>query len=669
MFALQLYDIGILVVPCTHTRPIRPFEEYSHWREKRPTREEYEQIWIKHKDAAHLMLCEGIESIDLDTKNQQFGQDIIGDFESELKNLNPDLFKKVLIEQSPSGGMHYIYRTENPGASCTLARRPADAMELAEQPAIKFKTLVDYLAHGKLCRIHPSQGYKLIQGDFLHVPYITDDERRQLMSAALSLNSYYDQPEYHQHNGSSGTTRPGDEYNDKTTPDDIMNLLQRNGWRFLRRRGPYIDMNRPGAKNQTGVDGTIHTDQKWFYPWSSSCGFPQQKAYDFFGTYAILEHGGDIGRAARSLVALRPQAPPQRPINGHNHTEQQPEQRATWTERLQDKKFSFANSYDADWMLYHTDPYKPHAERTPIAAIGQIVCVIGPAKSFKSQVVGAIVSSALGRKHETGFEIEMPFLKPKIILLDTEQDKTYFGGSVKRIHWQANINRDLPHFTAYSMVDASVDERLAAVSSLIDENPDVGLFIIDGLLDMVKKYNDEEEASRLGEFLLKQKSKGVMIMIVCHTGEMKANQGKAIGSVGSMIMRKAEVFIALEIVNPKETDEKLRRVKVFPKHGRGRSFHPVEIMSYDKMAYLAGYGIPQHYRDHAHPAPETAEEPVQNTPTPVPVMPSPREEPKEDDPFVTATKILVQNGWAPYKDEDEEDEALFQQFLKDAEQL
>ena len=94
-------------------------------------------------------------------------------------------------------------------------------------------------------------------------------------------------------------------------------------------------------------------------------------------------------------------------------------------------------------------------------------------------------------------------------------------------------------------------------------------------------------------------------------------------------MRKAEVFIALEIVNPKETDEKLRRVKVFPKHGRGRSFHPVEIMSYDKMAYLAGYGIPQHYRDHAHPAPETAEEPVQNTPTPVPVMPSPREEPKK----------------------------------------
>ena len=113
----------------------------------------------------------------------------------------------------------------------------------------------------------------------------------------------------------------------------------------------------------------------------------------------------------------------------------------------------------------------------------------------------------------------MPFLKPKIILLDTEQDKTYFGGSVKRIHWQANINRDLPHFTAYSMVDASVDERLAAVSSLIDENPDVGLFIIDGLLDMVKKYNDEEEASRLGEFLLKQKSKGVMIMIVCHRGD------------------------------------------------------------------------------------------------------------------------------------------------------
>jgi len=168
--------------------------------------------------------------------------------------------------------------------------------------------------------------------------------------------------------------------------------------------------------------------------------------------------------------------------------------------------------------------------------------------------------------------------------------------------------------------------------------------------------------------LLRQKSKGVMILIVCHTGEMKGNQMKPIGAVGSMILRKGEVFITLEIVNPNEEDEKMRRVKVRPRPGRGRSFKSTEIMSYDKMVYLAGYGIPQHYRDHANPATEKAEEPVPNTPTPVPVMPSPREEPKEDDPFVTATKILVQNGWAPYKDEDEEDEALFQQFLKDAEQ-
>lgn len=663
MLALQLYDLGILVVPCTHTRPIQPLVEYSHWREKKPERSEYQQIWEKHSTAGHLMLCESIESIDLDTKNQLFGQDIIGDFEREIKNLNPDLFKKILIEQSPSGGMHYIYRTETPGASCTLARRPSDDDELRENPKLKYRTLVDYLAHGKLCRIHPSQGYKLIQGNFLEVPFISDDERRQLLSAALSLNSYYDQPEHHYHNG-NGTTRPGDEYNDKTTPDDILNLLQRNGWRFLRRRGPYIDLNRPGARNQTGVDGTIHTDQKWFYPWSSSCGFPQQKAYDFFGTYAILEHSGDIGRAARSLVALRPQPAPQRPVNGHT----QPEQQVTWTQKLEANKFSFGNNYEAEWMLYHTNPYAAHSERTPIAALGQIVCVIGPAKSFKSQVVGAIVSSALGRKHEIGFEIEMPFLKPKIILLDTEQDKSYFGGSVKRIHWQANINHDLPHFTAYSMVDSTVDERLTAISSLIDENPDVGLFIIDGLLDMVKNYNDEQEASRLSEFLLRQKSKGVMILIVCHTGEMKGNQMKPIGAVGSMILRKGEVFITLEIVNPKEEDEKMRRVKIRPKHGRGRSFKSTEVMSYEKMLYLAGYGIPQHYRDHAHPATKETEDTVPNTPAPVPVMPSPREEPKEDDPFVSATKLLAQNGWVPYKDEDEEDEALFQQFLKDVEQ-
>lgn len=660
-YILNLYDNGILAVPCNHDKPIRPLVEYSHWRETRPSRSEIEAIWAKYPASGVLILCEGIEVIDLDTKNQDFVQDIITDFETEVKALSPGLFEKLTIEKSQSGGRHYFFRTTTPGASCALARRPSNPFEIAVQPKIKYRTLVDYLAHGKLCRTWPTNGYELLQGDFFSIPLINDDERRVLISAALSLNSYYDQPE--SHTPAQPGARPGDEYNERTTANDIADLLQRHGWRFLRRRGHYIDMNRPGARTN-GVDGTINGDQKWFYPWSSSCGFPQEKAYDFFGTYSILEHGGDLARAAKSLAAngygsqqaparqSPPSLAPPYPIH------EQPAGQQSWADRLEGSKFRFDEEYTADWMLYHKNPYSQNAEETPLAAAGQILAVIGPGKSFKSQVVGAIASSALGRTHETGFRISMPFLRPKIMLFDTEQDRYYFGWSVKRIHWQADINQTIPNFAAYQLFDLAAAERRDAIMQMVEADPDVGLVIIDGILDLVSDYNDPKEAARLSDWLLKLKSLGPMIMMVCHTGETKSlkDQLKPVGAIGSMIVRKAEVMIILEIMNPKEEDEKMRRVKIRPRPGRGRAFKSVEVMSYQKMVYLAGHQIPEHYQKYdGKPAPK---------PAPVQVEQTPNVSQQID------LAAMRRYGWqieGKSMSEEEEDEQLFNQFLNESE--
>lgn len=665
MIALSLFEQGVLVVPAsTDAANKSPLVPYAHWRESAPTLDEYSDIWQRFPDAGLLMLCEGVECVDLDTKNQEWGDNIIADFETELEAICPGLLRRLFIEQTPSGGRHYIYKTHTPGASCTLARRPSN------EPGVKFKTLVDYLAHGKLCRIFPTPGYIKLNGDILTIPLIEDDERRAILSAALSLNTYIEQPEYHtsDHNG----VRPGDAFNERTSGDDMLDIFQQNGWRFLRRRGHYIDLNRPGAKTK-GVDGVINAEQKWFYPWSSSCGFPDTRAYDFFGAYAVLQHGGDIKRASAALAAqgygsgptASPNAPgsaqPNQPARHSGSTPTtQCEAAQDWTSLLSKHQFSFENDYNAKWVVYHKSPYSPYSEKIPLAAMGQMLVIAGMAKSFKTQVACAIVSAALGKPHQLGFYAELPEDQSKIVLFDTEQDSVYFGGAVKRIHWMAGINHDVPNFKAYSLVQFSAKERMDAIMSVVDSDPTIGMVVIDGLLDLVNDYSNTVEATFVGNYFLHLKSRGILVVIVAHTGQVGTSRFKPIGVVGSMIERKAEAIILAVVQNPEEEDSRERRVIVKPHVGRGRGFLSFEIMSYEKMAYLAGHNVPEHYYTFCPARTESPAAPSDNTPQQIPPILT-REEPTDEQMQLgEAINLLQSRDWLL---EIEKDDKLFDDWL------
>lgn len=192
----------------------------------------------------------------------------------------------------------------------------------------------------------------------------------------------------------------------------------------------------------------------------------------------------------------------------------------------------------------------------------------------------------------------MPEERPHILHIDTEQSEIYADGSVRRINWMADVNQDLPHYSAYFFREYSPAQRRQYLMDLVTSDPKIGLVVIDGLLDMVKNFNDEQEAAEFIQFLMSLSDIGIFVLCVIHTGEAKTGEPKPIGHLGSTIMRKADFILTCSIENPEEDDMRYIRVGVTHTISRGERIRSFTIQSYQKMPYLFGAGVPKHYMDH-----------------------------------------------------------------------
>ena len=130
----------------------------------------------------------GLEIIDIDSKCEIVKGDLIKRYKQQVSTYDQNLLKKLVVEQSPSGGYHFIYRTKIPGANTKLASRHATAEELKADPQQKIYCLLETRGTGGYFAAYPTPGYKLVQGGFDAIPMLTDLERMSLIQAALDLN-------------------------------------------------------------------------------------------------------------------------------------------------------------------------------------------------------------------------------------------------------------------------------------------------------------------------------------------------------------------------------------------------------------------------------------------------------------------------------------------------
>lgn len=291
--ALAYLAAGLSVLPARRAEKRPAVGSWKRWSERLPTEYEVEAWFANAHDAICIVagaVSGNLECLDFDNHGELFG--------AWRSRVDPSLFARCVIERSPSGGCHVLYRSEGSvDGNLKLAKGIREGKEL---------TLIETRGEGGLFLCAPSDGYVLQQGDFTRLPLLTAEERTALLEAARGLDERSVKPNAECRDAvasaasASFAVRPGDDFNAR---GDIRPYLLANGWQS---RGVKTDGNeewtRPGKNPGAGVSATLKDGV--FYVFSSNAApFKPEKGYSLFHVYALLEHRGDFSASANALLA------------------------------------------------------------------------------------------------------------------------------------------------------------------------------------------------------------------------------------------------------------------------------------------------------------------------------------------------------------------------------
>lgn len=204
---------------------------------------------------------------------------------------------------------------------------------------------------------------------------------------------------------------------------------------------------------------------------------------------------------------------------------------------------------------------------TIIGTLGNFSLIKGKAKSKKSFLVSMAVSSAIGEGVlQNTLRSPLKLKNQSVLYFDTEQSKYHVQNAVKRISTQ--IGKAIPsNLKTYTLRKESPSERLKMVQYAIENTPNLGFVVIDGIRDLITSINDESESTMMASKLLEWTEKYNMhIVTILHenpTGE------KARGHLGTELTNKAETVITVEI------DKDNKEVSIVkPTSCRNKPFEP-----------------------------------------------------------------------------------------------
>ena len=292
--ALQYIEAGLCALPAIRQEKRPVVGRWKPYQSRFPTEAEWEG-W-KFADAICIVggkISGNLLMIDFDQQGKA-----LPDFKEKI---DPELYSRLVIEQSQSGGFHIVVRSE--------AAVPGN-IALAKDP--NGKVLIETRGEKGIFLCAPTPGYVFTQGDFQNIPVLTAQEVETLLQAAWSLDqspkpnppapaapvSIPRSPVEKQHGTS---TTPMEDYNERGR-SDFKQLLTRYGWQYVREDATNEYWRRPG-KN-TGHSATLHLEKPTFYIHSRNCTLPADDAYTLFYVYAHLEHGDNMKDATRTLASL-----------------------------------------------------------------------------------------------------------------------------------------------------------------------------------------------------------------------------------------------------------------------------------------------------------------------------------------------------------------------------
>lgn len=514
--ALEYHAAGLKVIPF-YTRPdgSKSFPpDYAKYREGQ-TAEQIKNLFTADSAGICLLCTDGIEAVDVDVKHDPraaIRRDMIAAMDEF--GFNPPR----VVQITKSGGAHLIYRCPEPAGNQKLAKRRGEK-----------EAMIETRGKGGLLFIAPTPGYNIISGSLFDIPAISQGDRDYL----IRICRHFDEPDPVEFSAALRPEaqklpgmKPWDAFDAAT---DILELMQRYGWRVVSKSADYIRLNRPGAKHSRGVDGSIIVGKNIFYPFTSSTEFEPNHGYGPAAVYAIMEHRGNFSDAAKALYR---QGYGDRIDKAAEAKAQLP----TLIEKVEGTRFDVSTRIIEKKALLSYVGDKMY----PVAGRGMIGVFTGHEKSGKSFVASCIAASAIaGGQERLNFSLDLD--GGKMLWFDTEQSGYFYHKTQARAHRIAGVEHNVRHYHAYHLRPLSPTERIEVIEYYIYNTPGLSVVMIDGFVDLAKDYNDLTEVQELvGRLMRWSDEKQVLILGVLHVNK---GDGKIRGHFGSELKNKCDVII------------------------------------------------------------------------------------------------------------------------------
>ncbi|ROL55826.1 hypothetical protein D9V84_10460 [Bacteroidetes/Chlorobi group bacterium Naka2016] len=286
---------GLSIIPIIKGSK-RPAINWKEYQERHPTSDEIRKWFTNRQFDVALVagrVSGNLEIIDIDN-HQGDADKIFWEWKEIVNNTIPNLFEKLLIQKSQSGGFHIIYR-----ADCTI---PGNTRLASRKIDGKVDTFIETRGEGGYALIFPSNNYEILQGSFSKIPLLSKEERNVLIAICRSFNQdAAESTPKKEYIENSKDGRPGDIFNRQ---GDIKRILERHGWTLVRQIGEKEFWRRPGKEGREW-SATFNFIPNKFYVFSSNAKpFEPFHCYDKFSVYTLLEHNGDFRAAAKELANM-----------------------------------------------------------------------------------------------------------------------------------------------------------------------------------------------------------------------------------------------------------------------------------------------------------------------------------------------------------------------------
>lgn len=202
--------------------------------------------------------------------------------------------------------------------------------------------------------------------------------------------------------------------------------------------------------------------------------------------------------------------------------------------------------------------YNPAAEPGPeqvawrirwqnIGSLGNFSVITGLPKAGKTRYLCGIMAAAIDREEKFLQSIKLPAGKDSVLHIDTEQSRHDYYRMMKQVKKMCSMDENEAFPTRFMSITCrgeTVQKIKAMIDFYLSITPTCGIIVLDGLLDMIERFNDEGESTKLIKWMEKITDEhNILIIAVLHRTK---SADKAIGHVGSAVERKAQSILIVE---------------------------------------------------------------------------------------------------------------------------